>query len=137
MIDSGSQINGVNEQFYKTYLLNQPNILILPVTNVVLRLANGSKSKRIGPRIQIEVVFNGTRVPFECFVIPNLISTLMIGNEFSFMHKNRLLWDDRVYQFTYNNTLIRCPFAIDTSHGVNFVTGEVQEVSDILKDKLS
>ena len=137
LVDSGSQVNGVNAQFYKTYLSNKPEVLILPVTNVFLRLANGSKSKRIGPRIQVEVKFNGDKIPFECFVIPDLISTLLIGNEFSYTHNGSLSWGERMYQFSFNETVIKCPFVIHTEYGVNFVTAGVQDTSEILREKLT
>ena len=138
LIDSGSQINGVSEEFYRTHLKNQPGVLILPISNVFLRLANGVKSKRIGPRVQTVITICEQNIVFECFVVPGLILPLMIGNEFSFKHQSKLCWEKRSYRFLYDSNVIDCPFVIHTMYGVNFVTAEVGDnITTTLSDKLN
>ena len=85
----------------------------------------------------MEVKFNEVNVPFECFVIPDLITPLLIGNEFSFAHESGLFWLKRIYKFTFNRTVIECPFVVQTVYGINFVSAVPQNIQEILEDKLS
>ena len=85
----------------------------------------------------MEVKFNEVNVPFECFVIPDLITPLLIGNEFSFAHESGLFWLKRIYKFTFNRTVIECPFVVQTVYGINFVSAVPQNIQKILEDKLS
>ena len=129
VVDSGSEINCISEGTYSESFKDMPGVSILPVSNVFLKLATGKRSKRIGLRVNINFEFTENRVPFECFVVPDLVFPVIIGNEFCYMYDCRLLWSERMFSLTYQGNKVHCPFIINTMYGINFIKAQEFEVN--------
>ena len=121
MIDSGSEINCVSEELYLTQFKDVLGIMVLPVTNVFLKLATGKRSKRIGLRLQVELVIQQVEIPFECFVVPDLVFPIIIGSEFGYKYGGHLQWNKKIFQFNFQGEIFNCPFIINPSYGINFI----------------
>lgn len=86
LIDSGSQITAISEEFYN-YLLLHGKLTELPVSNVMLFTAIGKKSTTIKKQILCDVNIDGQNIGTSFLVVPHLSSQIILGNDWLLQNK--------------------------------------------------
>lgn len=79
LIDTGSQITCVAQEFYENYLTDQILYPIMPVTAIQIRVAVGNKSQRISRLVLIPLHFGEMIINTPCLIIPKLIRPIILG----------------------------------------------------------
>ena len=79
LLDSGSQVNAVSEQWFKDNKKELGDLAMLRMSNTVIKGATGSKSKRVTQQILLTVQIEGLRVDSVFVVVPELIKDCILG----------------------------------------------------------
>lgn len=81
LIDSGANITCISEEWYQQNRENMLNYEELPVTNVHIKTALGTQSKRISRTLLIPTQIAGQESLIQCIVVPNLLKQMIIGTD--------------------------------------------------------
>lgn len=79
LIDTGSQITCVAQEFYENYLNDKVLYPIMPVTAIQIRVAVGHKSQRISRLVLVPLRFGDVTINTPCLIIPKLIRPIILG----------------------------------------------------------
>lgn len=90
LLDTGSQVTAVFENFYRT-LLSHKEVRELPVSNLMVSTAVGKKATPIKRHILIEIEIDNMRIENSFLVIPHLTSDMILGNDW--MSRNDAIID--------------------------------------------
>ena len=79
LLDTGSQITAISERFYEKLKINK-HIDEMPVSNVMVSTAVGSKSTTVRKQVLLEFECDAFKMSHICLVIPYLSSEVILGN---------------------------------------------------------
>ena len=79
LVDTGSQLNAVSEQWFKDNKKELGDLETLKLSNTVIKGAAGNKSKRITQQILLTVQIEGLKVDSVFVVVPELIKDCILG----------------------------------------------------------
>ena len=113
LVDTGSQITAISEKFYgKIKVKNR--IPEMPVFNVMVSTAIGSKNTTVKKQILLELECDGYRNTQICLIIPFLSSEIILGNDWNL--RNGII-------INYSNQTIQVKEKIISSKAVLFERG--------------
>jgi Retroviral aspartyl protease len=79
LIDSGSQVSAISEQFYLK--ICDDSIPVLPVSNVAIRVAVGNKEQRIQKQIFLPIKIQEHEIDLTLLIIPKLNCSVVLGSD--------------------------------------------------------
>ena len=82
LLDTGSQITTISEKLYEE-IKNKNKISEMPVSNIIVSTAIGSKNKTVKKQILIEIECDGFKNTHICLTIPHLSSNIILGNDWN------------------------------------------------------
>ena len=91
LIDSGSQITAVSENFYHKLKRMNINVLELPVSNIVVSTAIGKKNTAVKKQILLDFQVDNYINYHNFLVIPYLSTDVILGNDWNL--KNGIIID--------------------------------------------
>lgn len=88
LIDSGSEISAISEEFYNR-VVKQLGVPLLPVTNVAIQVAVGGKRQRVKFQILLPVLLkkSGVLLDVKCLIVPGLNQNAIFGFDWLLQHK--------------------------------------------------
>ena len=103
LIDSGSDITCVSEQFYES-MKSCVDMPVLPVSNLVIFVAAGRKTITIRKMVQITIKFWKFEITHAYLVVPGLTTDVIIGVDFlkkyggviNFKNETFKLWGEKI-----------------------------------------
>ena len=93
LIDSGSQITCVSEEFYN-HIKTQIKVIEFPVSNVHVQVAIGKKTATVKKQILVDLVVGDKTIPTCFLAIPHLTSSIIIGNDWLTLNKSIINYED-------------------------------------------
>lgn len=91
LIDSGSEITAVSEQFFKVVSKSTNGLPILPVVGITVRGAVGTKEQKIKQQVLLKVIVEATmEMDIVCLVVPGLVRPMVLGCDWLSQYKARL-----------------------------------------------
>ena len=79
LVDTGSQVNAISEQWFKNNKRELGNLEMLKLSNTVIKGATGNKSKRVTQQILLTVQIESLKVDSVFVVVPELIKDCILG----------------------------------------------------------
>ena len=113
LLDTGSQITAISERFYEKLKLNK-HIDEMPVSNVMVSTAIGSKSTTVKKQVLLEFECDGFKTSHICLVIPYLSSEVILGNDWNLKSGTVI---------NYNKQMIQIRERVISSRAVLFERG--------------
>lgn len=103
LLDSGSQVSAISEDFYKE-IVAKKNFSILPVSNLYVTTAIGKKTTTIKHQAYLEVEIAGMRLGYSFLIIPYLTSTVILGTDW--MSRNEVILNYKNYTVEVGGSLL-------------------------------
>lgn len=110
LIDTGSEITCISEEFYDENKAYFKEVMELPVRGVQVMGAIGRKSGRIKKQIFPTMKIGDICVDLNFTVVPGLIKTIIVGTDTLDMWKAKIDYRDRVVIIKQGEKTVRCPF---------------------------
>ncbi len=79
LVDTGSQVNAISEQWFKNNKRELGNLEMLKLSNTAIKGATGNKSKRVTQQILLTVQIGSLEVDSVFVVVPELIKDCILG----------------------------------------------------------
>ncbi|KAK2576184.1 hypothetical protein KPH14_007501 [Odynerus spinipes] len=79
LVDTGSTVTALAEDFYHQNVELFPNLPTLPLANTFVIGATGGKSSRLKKQIWAEITFKTIKRKGILLIVPNLVQTLILG----------------------------------------------------------
>lgn len=134
LIDTGSQITGISESFYK-YLSMHGRFDELPVSNVTLYTAIGRKATVIKKQISCDISVGDFNFHSSFLVIPNLSNSIILGNDW--LTTNRVVINYNKFEFLIQGRRVPdqwVSFSRMTSNEVVSKHDNVAYIQDMFRD---
>lgn len=109
-IDTGSNISCVSEEWFLTNKTLLGKFEELPVTNLFIKTAVNSKSRRITRVILLEASLKGHSFNIQCLIIPHLVRPLILGTDILQNLKANINYENQTIGFTIDGNKISTTF---------------------------
>ena len=129
LLDSGSEINCMNDEVFASFINKKLDVLVLPVMNVGIRGATGRKACKIKKRVEVLLHFCSIPVHIECYVVPNLISPILLGSEFFWKYSATLDYNTQTLNFSSGDEQVKCEFRFNSPKFINFIKATNREIN--------
>lgn len=117
LVDSGSQKSCVNLKFYEEARLRGNVIEEIPVRNTFIVTAAGAKSKRICSQAIVPIEVGGQIMRQCCLVVPNLVYSVILGNDWLSETKCVIDYDTAILKFLVGEErkVVKLGYQVDKS----------------------
>ena len=105
LIDCGSEVSGISENFFDKLVKKGFQLDKLPVVGISVTGALGRKSKKINKQVYLELQFGDMTLGITCLVIPDLVSDILLGVDWLFDNSVKLDFGARRILIPYKNEL--------------------------------
>lgn len=100
LIDTGSQISAVAEDYVKKLQLRGFEIPVLPVTNTMVSVAVGASRQRVKEQVLLPFEVNNKLYELSCIVVPKLNKNIIIGCDWLLKYKAVVNFDLQTLKLT-------------------------------------
>ena len=113
LLDTGSMVSAINQEYLKTLRENLPPqfITTIPVQNLQIKTAVNKKSKKITEQVIIPVWFNNeVESNLYLLVIPELKHKIIIGSNLMEELKNKFDIRNKFWEIIHEENIYKIPF---------------------------
>lgn len=110
LIDSGSTISCISEQWFKENIPLLKPFEELPVSNTVIRTATGNTSRRIASTVYMPITIEKQTIHIQLLVVPNLIRPIIFGTDILSLMEMIINYNASTIEIKINNNPLMVKF---------------------------
>jgi hypothetical protein len=140
LLDSGSMISAINENYFKKLKENLPpdHFTTLPVRNLQIKTAVSKRSKQRKEQVMMPVnLAKELKYDLHLLIIPELSHNIIIGMDTLEGLKGKINIKNRIWEVSYENKEYKIPFIkLGQCDGENIIAYIIEETDNITQEHL-